>query len=516
MTSSSPRSEGTSLQQIDAIVFDIGGTLVHEASAGTATDQVEVRTRGDVVAVLGALRRGGMRLGALTDTSVWHEADVRALLGPCGLDELLEVLVTSMDVGAAKPDPVGLRLVLDRLGVADPARALVIGDRACDADVAEAVGCPFVMVDPDAPLVETVRQGLRIAGVAAFDAAALLVLAPDVDAMVAADARQLRLTKPAGALGRLEGLGRQLAGIARSVPPPVPEPVAVAVFAGDHGVLKQGVSPWPQEVTAQMVANFAVGGAAVNVLAASIGASVTVVDVGVATELPPPALSSPAVKHLRVRPGTADLSTEAAMTGDEARQALDVGATVAADLVAGGARCLVTGDMGIGNTTPSAALIAALAGVPAARVTGRGSGIDDATLAHKVGVVAGAIGRLAADADPVDVLAEVGGLEHAALAGFIVGGAAAGVPVVVDGVIALSALLVAHALVPEVLPYVVPGHRSVEPGATVVLERLALDPLLDLGLRLGEGTGAVLAVPMLQAAARILGEMATFDEAGVG
>jgi nicotinate-nucleotide--dimethylbenzimidazole phosphoribosyltransferase len=506
------------MQRIDAVVFDIGGTLVHEATAGTATDQVEVRVRTGAVAVLRALRQRGVRIGALTDTSVWREADVRALLGPCGLDELLEVLVTSIDAGAPKPDPTGLRRVLAALGVTDPTRALVVGDRDCDAAVAAALGCPFAPVDadPDADVGDAVRRGLLAAGVGSFDAAASLVRPPDGEAMAAADARQLRLTKPPGALGRLEDIGRQLAGISGTVPPPVPEPVAVAVFAGDHGVLKQGVSPWPQEVTAQMVANFATGGAAVNVLAASIGASVTVIDVGVATDLPAPALDSPRVRHRRVRAGTADLFTEAAMTRAEAREALDIGAGIAAELVAGGARCLVTGDMGIGNTTPSAALVAALAGRPAAQVTGRGTGIDDATLDHKIAVVGTAVDRIAEGADPTEVLAEVGGLEHAALAGFIVGAASAGVPVVVDGVIALSALVVAHAMVPEVLPYVVAGHRSVEPGASAALDHLGLEPLLDLGLRLGEGTGAVLAVPLVQAAARVLGEMATFEEAGVG
>ena len=510
--------KGTSMEHIDAVVFDIGGTLVHEATAGTPVDQIEVRTRTGAVAVLRALRQRGVRLGALTDTSVWREADVRTLLGPCGLDELLEVLVTSIDAGAPKPDPTGLRQVLAALGVTDPARALVVGDRDCDAGVAAALGCPFVLVDaePDADVGHAVRRGLLAAGEGPFDAAASLVGPPDAGAMAAADARQLRLTKPPGALGRLEDLGRQLAGISGTVPPPVPAPVAVAVFAGDHGVLKQGVSPWPQEVTAQMVANFAAGGAAVNVLAGAIGASVTVVDVGVATALPAPAVDSPTVRHRRVRAGTADLFTEAAMSRAEAREALDVGADIAAGLLADGARCLVTGDMGIGNTTPSAALIAALTGRPAEQVTGRGTGIDDATLDHKIAVVGTAVGRIAEGADPIDVLAEVGGLEHAALAGFIVGGASARVPVVVDGVIALSALVVAHALVPEVLPYVVAGHRSVEPGASAALDHLGLEPLIDLGLRLGEGTGAVLAVPLVQAAARVLGEMATFDEAGVG
>jgi nicotinate-nucleotide--dimethylbenzimidazole phosphoribosyltransferase len=203
------------------------------------------------------------------------------------------------------------------------------------------------------------------------------------------------------------------------------------------------------------------------------------------------------------------------MTRAEALAALDVGAAVAADLVGGGAGCLVTGDMGIGNTTPAAAIVAAFTGLPAATVTGRGTGIDDAGLARKVAAVEAGLARLRADADAVDVLAEVGGLEIAALAGFIVGGAAARTPVVVDGVIALAGACVAGALAPDVLGYCVAGHRSTEPGASAALDHLGLEPLLDLGLRLGEGTGACLAVPLLAAAARVLGEMATFDGAGV-
>jgi nicotinate-nucleotide--dimethylbenzimidazole phosphoribosyltransferase len=202
------------------------------------------------------------------------------------------------------------------------------------------------------------------------------------------------------------------------------------------------------------------------------------------------------------------------MTVDEALRALDVGADVAAELVAGGARALVTGDMGIGNTTASAALIAALTGRPAAEVTGRGTGVDDATFLRKVLVVDAAVAR-APDTGPLDVLASVGGLEIAALAGFVVGGAAARVPVVVDGVIALAGMLVAAALAPGCVDFCIAGHRSTEPGATAVLEHLGLEPLLDLGMRLGEGTGALLALPLVQAAARILREMATLDSAGV-
>jgi len=329
-------------------------------------------------------------------------------------------------------------------------------------------------------------------------------------------------------LGRLEDAGVTLAAIAGVSPPPIPEPATVAVFAADHGVHAEGVSPWPQEVTAQMVANFCAGGAAINVLARQAGARVVVVDVGVASRLEP----APGLVDRKVRPGTANLAREPAMSVAEARLALDVGAVTAAEAVAAGARCLLTGDMGIANTTPSAALIAAFTGRPAAEVTGRGTGVNDATLAHKVAVVEAGLARATDDgtlvpggpgpsgrwsgvADPLGVLASLGGLEIAALAGFVVSAAAARVPVVVDGVVALAGVLVAAALAPQAVSYCVAGHRSTEPGATAALAHLGLEPLLDLGLRLGEGTGACLALPLLQASARVLREMATFDAAGV-
>lgn len=334
----------------------------------------------------------------------------------------------------------------------------------------------------------------------------------DVTAMTAARELQGRLTKPAGSLGQLEDLAVRLAGLAGRCPPPVPSRPVVAVFAGDHGVHAQRVTPWPQEVTAQMVANFLAGGAVVNAFARQIGADVVVVDVGVA---------SPVELHdglwvRRVRSGTADFSREPAMTRDEAQAALEVGAQVAAELVADGYDCLITGDMGIANTTPAAALIAAFTGADAAAVTGRGTGIDDATLDRKRRVVAEALARHRPDpADPVGVLAAVGGLEHAALAGYILGGAAAGVPVILDGVIADSAALAAVALAPDAAGALVAGHRSAEPGAAVALAHLGLSPLVDLGLRLGEGTGALLAVPLVASAVRVLHEVATFDSAGI-
>ncbi|MEU1685754.1 nicotinate-nucleotide--dimethylbenzimidazole phosphoribosyltransferase [Micromonospora sp. NPDC005707] len=341
----------------------------------------------------------------------------------------------------------------------------------------------------------------------------------DEAAMAAARELQGRLTKPAGSLGALEPLSVRLAGLAGTCPPPLPEPAAVAIFAGDHGVHAQGVTPWPQEVTAQMIGNFLAGGAVVNAFARQAGASVTVVDVGVATPFPADPAADPAGPRLiaaNVRPGTRDLTVTAALTRDEARAAVETGIRVAGELVDAGAGILLTGDMGIGNTTPAAALIAAFTGVDPAAATGRGTGVDDETYARKVGVVRAALDRHAPDpADPLGVLATVGGLEHAALAGLVLGAAARRVPVLLDGVIAVSAALAAAAFAPDAVGAMVAGHRSAEPGATAALRHLGLDPLIDLGLRLGEGTGALLALPVVTGAVRVLHEVATFDSAGV-
>ncbi|MEW2593713.1 nicotinate-nucleotide--dimethylbenzimidazole phosphoribosyltransferase [Micromonospora aurantiaca] len=341
----------------------------------------------------------------------------------------------------------------------------------------------------------------------------------DEAAMAAARELQGRLTKPAGSLGALEPLSVRLAGLAGACPPPLPEPAAVAIFAGDHGVHAQGVTPWPQEVTAQMIANFLAGGAVVNAFARQAGASVTVVDVGVATPIPGAESADPAGPRLvsaNVRPGTRDMTVIAALTRDEARTAVETGIRVAGELIDAGAGILLTGDMGIGNTTPSATLIAAFSGVDAEAATGRGTGVDDETYARKVAVVRAALARHEPDpADPLGVLATVGGLEHAALTGLILGAAARRVPVLLDGVIAVSAALAAAAFAPDAVGAMVAGHRSAEPGATAALRHLGLEPLIDLGLRLGEGTGALLALPVVTGAVRVLHEVATFDSAGV-
>jgi nicotinate-nucleotide--dimethylbenzimidazole phosphoribosyltransferase len=334
----------------------------------------------------------------------------------------------------------------------------------------------------------------------------------DSAAMAAARERLDRMTKPPGSLGALEEVAVRLAGLAGCCPPPMPEPAAVAIFAADHGVHAQRVTPWPQEVTAQMVANFLAGGAVVNAFAAQAGAEVVVVDVGVRAELD----HVPGLLPRKIAPGTADFTAGPAMTREQAEAAIAVGTEVARDLVTAGNRCLLTGDMGIANTTASAALVCAFTGRDAAEVTGRGTGIDDETLARKVDVVSRGLARHQPDpADPVGVLAAFGGFEHAALAGFILGGAALRTPVILDGMIAGAAALAAAALAPRSADCCLAGHLSAEPGHAAALDHLGLKPLIDLGLRLGEGTGALLALPVAASAVRALREVATFDSAGV-
>jgi nicotinate-nucleotide--dimethylbenzimidazole phosphoribosyltransferase len=336
---------------------------------------------------------------------------------------------------------------------------------------------------------------------------------PDEAAAARARERNLSLTKPPGSLGRLEELGARLSGMAGEVPPPVPESPAVVICAGDHGVLARGVSPWPKEVTAAMVRNFCAGGAAANVLAGTVGARVSVLDVGVAAALE----QQPLLRTAKRRFGTDDLSRGPAMSREDAAGAVMSGAGIAEELIESGVDLLVTGDMGIGNTTPAAALISAFTGHPPKETTGRGTGIDDATFKLKIRVVAEALLLHGPDpADPLGTLAALGGLEHAAIVGLVLMGAVYGVPVVLDGVVSNSAALVAHALAPDCAGYMIAGHLSAEPGARIALGHLGLDPLLDLHMRLGEGTGGLLAVPVVRAAARVLGEMATMEEAGTG
>ena len=334
----------------------------------------------------------------------------------------------------------------------------------------------------------------------------------DNNAAQQAEIRQNNLTKPPQSLGRLEEISIQLAGM-KADPAPTVERKAVIVMAADHGVALEGVSAYPAEVTPQMVMNFLHGGAAINVLARQAGASVTVVDIGVATDFDP---SLPGLLHRKVARGTRNMAKGPAMTRAEAEKALAEGMNILTEVAEIGLDLVATGDMGIGNTTPSSAIVAVITGLPVAKVTGRGTGIDDAGLAHKIKIIKQAIALNKPDPkDALDVLCKVGGLEIAGLAGVMIAAAARRIPVVVDGFISTAAAMIAVGLVPDVRNYLFGAHNSVEIGHRVMLKYLGLNPLIDLNLRLGEGTGAVLAFHLIEASSRILREMATFAEAGV-
>jgi nicotinate-nucleotide--dimethylbenzimidazole phosphoribosyltransferase len=312
------------------------------------------------------------------------------------------------------------------------------------------------------------------------------------------------LTKPAGSLGRLEELAVKLAGMQGI--PDVSHP-AVLVFAGDHGVTEEGVSLYGQELTSLMVKNFVQGGAAINVLAKEIGASVTVTDIGVKGE-------TPGAESKKVKNGTGNIAVEAAMSLEEAEQALNAGADTAAEAIEKGAKLIIPGDMGIGNTTVSSALIAAWTGAGVNDISGNGTGVTGTQLRLKQDVIRRAVSRISCT-EPLDILAELGGLEHAAMAGAMIEAAGRKTPILVDGFIASAAALAAEKLAPLSKEYFIFGHRSAEAGHGRALEMMGGEPLLDLQMRLGEGTGAAAAYPLVSMAAAVVREMAVFSDLGI-
>ncbi|MCL5292472.1 MAG: nicotinate-nucleotide--dimethylbenzimidazole phosphoribosyltransferase [Actinobacteria bacterium] len=332
----------------------------------------------------------------------------------------------------------------------------------------------------------------------------------DEDAMLLAGERQDSLTKPPGALGMLEELSIRVAGITGEPRPKIGRKVVI-VMAGDHGVTAEGVSAYPSEVTPQMVLNFAAGGAAINVLARHVGAEVVVVDIGVATDV-----DALCVECRKVKSGTDNFARGPAMSIEEAVAVLETGIEIAEREIDRGATLIATGDMGIGNTTASSALLAAFTGLPLNGLVGKGTGIEEGLLGHKREVIESAIRVNKPDGnDPLDALAKLGGLEIGGLAGVILGAASRRTPVVIDGFISGAAALVAAKLAPRSVEYMIASHVSVEPGHRRMLEVLGLKPMLYMDMRLGEGTGAALGMALVEAATKIINEMATFEEAGV-
>ena len=333
----------------------------------------------------------------------------------------------------------------------------------------------------------------------------------NASAMARAVERQSNLTKPPGSLGRLEEISIKLAGIFGTERPAIGGK-AVIIAAGDHGVVAQGVTGYPQEVTAQMVMNFLAGGAAISVMSRHLGIRQVTVDAGVAADLP----EHPDLRSLKIDRGTSDISQGPAMSRQQAEQCLEAGINLVVEVIESGVDLVATGDMGIGNTTASSAITAAVTGLDPEQTTGEGTGRNPQELQHKIGVVRTSLSVNSPNpSDGVDLLAKVGGFEIGVLAGVILGAAMMRRPVVVDGFISGAAALVAGAVCPEARDYMIGSHVSAELGHRVALAELGLSPILDMGMRLGEGTGAALAMPIVEVAAATLSEMATFAEAGV-
>ncbi|RNL60771.1 nicotinate-nucleotide--dimethylbenzimidazole phosphoribosyltransferase [Nocardioides marmoriginsengisoli] len=341
----------------------------------------------------------------------------------------------------------------------------------------------------------------------------MTVKPPSAAAQEEAADRLAGLATPAGALGRLGELGVWLAGVQGQCPPAVPERVRAVIFAGDHGVTSYGVSAYPAAVTPAMVRTFAAGRAGVSALAAAHGVTVRVLDIAVDDDLEG---IDPDVQRFKVRRSSEPLHLRDALTVEETHRALDAGTSVAAEEIAAGAQLLISGDMGIGNTTPATALIAESLGLPAAELTGRGTGIDDEALAAKTALIQQALDRVKdRGLSPVETLAALGGADLAASTGYLVAAARAGVPVLLDGVIAVACAVMADRIEPGAADWFAAGHRSTEPAQSLALDKLGLVPLLDLGMRLGEGSGAVAAVPVVRSAAAVLRDVALLSELAI-
>ena len=488
--------------RFDCVLFDLGNTLIKQENPGVPYESIAVELLPGVEQLLKELH-GQVKLGIVSNTQTITAVDIKKKLATVGIDQFFDVVIATGELGIHKPDPAPITSAIKALD-AKAERSIYIGDVETDLQAAHAAGAAFAYTGPD--IYKSVHQYL-LHSESALDRA--LHTQPTYS-QAHADAVQKEfdgLAKPVGSLGKLEKVAAQIAGIMHSHTPTV-DPAAIAVFGGDHGIAADdSVTPWPQAITGMMLEVMGDNKAAVSVLADVADVYCQYINVGAVSDS-----KSRAVRNERVKSGTRDMRTDDAMTREEVIAAMNVGAQTAERLIAGGSRSLCTGEVGIGNTTPSAALIAHFAKANAQEVTGRGSGIDDETYARKVEIVEQLITKIKTTTDPIDVLAQIGGLEIAALTGYILRATSLQVPVVLDGVITLAAATVAEALKPRTTEFLIAAHCSSEPGSTIALKHLGLNLLLDLDLRLGEGTGALLSIPIIRSACQALSRMARISD----
>jgi nicotinate-nucleotide--dimethylbenzimidazole phosphoribosyltransferase len=489
-------------KRFDCVLFDLGNTLIAQENPGTPYESLAVKVLPGVQELLDQLHNR-VKLGIVSNTKTITAADIQAKLSTVGLDKYFQTIIATAEFGTHKPDPAPIMVAIEQLQCAAD-RTLYIGDIETDKQAAISAGAHFAYAGPN--LFESVKQYV-LHSQSAFDRAINTRPVFSKEHYNAVRKEFDGLAKPVGSLGKLEIMAAQIAGITHSHTPTI-DPVAIALFGADHGIAADNsVTPWPQAITAQMFEVMGDGKAAASVLARTADVYVEIINVGAIVDS-----KSPNVRNERVANGTQDIRIASAMSETVVREALEVGAQTAERLIAGGSRCLVTGEVGIGNTTPSAALIAHFTNAIAEQVTGRGSGIDDETHARKTEVVTNLIANTKNEKDPIKVLADIGGIEIAALTGYILRTASLQIPVVLDGVITLSAAIVAHAINPGINQFCIAGHASSEPGSQIAIAYLQLQPILDLELRLGEGTGALLSIPIIRASCQAFSGMARISD----
>jgi nicotinate-nucleotide--dimethylbenzimidazole phosphoribosyltransferase len=488
--------------RFDCVLFDLGNTLIKQENPGVPYESLAVEILPGVKQLLKELH-GLVKIGIVSNTQTITAADIKKKLVTVGIDHYFEVVIATGEIGIHKPNPAPITAAIKALDV-KAERTIYIGDVETDLQAAHASGTAFAYTGPD--IYKSVHQYL-LHSESALNRA---LHTQPIFSQAHVDAVQKEfdgLAKPVGSLGKLEKVAAQIAGITHSHTPTI-DPAAIAVFGGDHGIaVDDYVTPWPQAITGMMLEVMGDNKAAVSVLADVADVYCQYINVGGVSDS-----KSRDVRNERVKGGTHDIRTDAAMTREDVLAAMNVGAQTAERLIAGGSRSLCTGEVGIGNTTPSAALIAHFANANAQEVTGRGSGIDDATYARKVEIVEQLINKTKTTTDPIDVLVQIGGLEIAALTGYILRATSLQIPVVLDGVITLAAATVAEAMKPNTTQFLIAAHCSSEPGSKIALKHLGLNPLLDLDLRLGEGTGTLLSIPIIRSACQALSRMARISD----
>lgn len=485
------------LDSFDAILFDLGNTLLYQANPGTPVDDLRTVLKPGVADLL-AFLHNRLPLAIVSNTTVLTSQNLKAKLSEIGIDHLFVEIIATKDLGIHKPNPTPITIALKGLGV-EPSRSLYIGDLETDKVAALAAGSRFMYATPNLFLGfahylahQSSAFTRAVESKIEFNSLISQQVAKSFDSLV----------KPAGSLGKLESIVAKIAGISHHLQPTV-DPAAIAIFVADHGVAEdESVTPWPQAITGKMAEQVVLGKAAISILAKNADAYVQVIDVG--TIAPP---LSTDVLDVRIASGTKDFRFAQAMSLDEVRAAVEIGAETAERLIAGGSKFLAVGEIGIGNTTSSAALISFLTGIDAQDVTGFGSGIDPETHKRKVKIVREAVKKIPNGSDAYEILSHIGGFETAAMVGLILRSASLHVPVLLDGVTTVAAAVVAQKISPFIGDFLIASHNSAEPAATIGLRELNIDPLLDLELRLGEGTGAALAIPLLRGACLALENM---------